>query len=113
MHLQNFNLHLIFLDNIDFRDLAIEVYRDIATGKKLSEKVAENSIKAGQGRSADKTGDDAFVVCKWLSYKRRSWLFKDTHRDKAPSNKTSALRKSTNIGVWVVGTSNQLFVRGS
>ena len=38
---------------------------------------------------------------------------KDTHREKAPSNKTPALRKSTNVGIWVVGTSNQLFVRGS
>ena len=49
---------MIFLDNINFRDLAIEIYRDTATGKKLSEKVAENSIKAGQGRLADKTGDE-------------------------------------------------------
>ena len=34
-------------------------------------------------------------------------LFKDTHREKVPSNKTSALRKSTNMGVWAVGTLNQ------
>ena len=39
--------------------------------------------------------------------------FKDTHREKARSNKTSALRKSTNMGVWAVGTLNQLFIRGS
>ena len=39
--------------------------------------------------------------------------FKDTHREKAPSNKTPALRKSTNMGVWAVGTLNQLFIRGS
>ena len=39
--------------------------------------------------------------------------FKDTHREKALSNKTPALRKSTNMGVWAVGTSNQLFIRGS
>ena len=32
---------------------------------------------------------------------------------KAPSNKTPALRKSTNMGVWAVGTLNQLFIRGS
>ena len=37
----------------------------------------------------------------------------DTHREKAPSNKTPALTKSTNMDIWVVGTSNQLFVRGS
>ena len=35
-------------------------------------------------------------------------LFKDTHREKAPSNKTSALTKSINMGIWVVGTLNQL-----
>ena len=38
---------------------------------------------------------------------------KDTHREKAPSNKTPALTKSTNMGIWVVGTSNQFFIRGS
>ena len=32
---------------------------------------------------------------------------KDIHREKAPSNKTPALRKSTNMGVWAVGTLNQ------
>ena len=39
--------------------------------------------------------------------------FKDTHREKAPSYKTPAIRKSTNMGVWAVGTLNQLFIRGS
>ena len=37
----------------------------------------------------------------------------DTHRDKAPSNKTPALTKSRNMDIWVVGTSNQLFIKGS
>ena len=37
----------------------------------------------------------------------------NTHREKAPSNKTLALTKSANMGIWVVGTTNQLFVRGS
>ena len=39
--------------------------------------------------------------------------FKDTHRKKAPSNKTPVLRKGTNMGVWAVGTLNQLAIRGS
>ena len=39
--------------------------------------------------------------------------FKDTHKEKAPSNKTPALRKSKNMSVWDVGTLNQLFIRGS
>ena len=40
-------------------------------------------------------------------------MFKDTRREKAPSNKTPALRKSTNMGVWALVTLNQLFIRGS
>ena len=38
---------------------------------------------------------------------------KDTDRENAPSNKTPALTKSMNMGIWVVGTTNQLFIRGS
>ena len=37
--------------------------------------------------------------------------FKDTHREKAPLIKTTALTKSTNMGIWVVCTTNQLFIR--
>ena len=37
-------------------------------------------------------------------------LFKYTHREKAPSNKTPALTKSMNMDIWVVGTSNQLII---
>ena len=39
-------------------------------------------------------------------------VFKDTHREKAPSNKTPALKKSMNVGVWAVSTLSQLFIRG-
>ena len=37
----------------------------------------------------------------------------DAHREKAPSNKSSALTKSMNMSIWLVGTSNELFIRGS
>ena len=40
-------------------------------------------------------------------------MLKDTDREKAQSNKTPALTKSKNMGIWVVGISNQLFIRGS
>ena len=40
-------------------------------------------------------------------------VLKDTHKDKTPSYKTPALKKSANMGVWAVGTLNQLFIRGS
>ena len=33
-------------------------------------------------------------------------ITKDTLREKAPSNKTPALTKSTNMDVWEVGISN-------
>ena len=51
-----------------------------------------------------------------MEYHRRIWardFLKYTDREKAPPNKTPALRKSTNMGVWAVGTLNQLFIRGS
>ena len=40
-------------------------------------------------------------------------IFKDTHRAKAPPNETPALTKSTNMGIWVVGKTNQLFMTDS
>ena len=43
---------------------------------------------------------------------RATTQIKDTHREKAPSN-TPALTESTHMGIRAVGTTNQLFVRGS
>ena len=43
-HFQALNLHLIFPDNINIEIL----YRDIAAGKELPDKVAENLIKADE-----------------------------------------------------------------
>ena len=40
-------------------------------------------------------------------------IIKDTHREKAPWNKTPAFTKSLNVDVCVVGSSNQHFIRGS
>ena len=40
-------------------------------------------------------------------------FFKDTHREKAPSNKTPALTKSINMDIWLVGISNQFSIRDS
>ena len=40
-------------------------------------------------------------------------FFKDIHRDKAPSNKNPALTESMSMDIWIVGASNQLFIRGS
>ena len=52
----------------------------------------------------------SFISCNLFLL--HSWV-KDTHREKAPSNETPALTKSTNMGICVVRTSNQLFTRGS
>ena len=41
------------------------------------------------------------------------YFFKNTHMEKAPLNKTPALMKSTNMGIWFVGKTNQLYMRGS
>ena len=38
---------------------------------------------------------------------------KDTHREKPPSNKIPVLTKSMNMDIWVVGTSNQFFLKSS
>ena len=40
-------------------------------------------------------------------------LFKDTHGEKVPSNKTQAFTKSMSMDIWVVGTLNLVSVRGS
>ena len=37
-------------------------------------------------------------------------LIKDTQREKVASNKTPVLTKSMNMDIWVVGTSNQIFI---
>ena len=48
-----------------------------------------------------------------MTVRQTYMAFKDTHREKAPSNKTPALTNSTNMGIWVVGISNKIFIRGS
>ena len=40
-------------------------------------------------------------------------IFKDTHSEKVPSNKTAELTKRTSVGIWVVDTTNQLFTKDS
>ena len=37
----------------------------------------------------------------------------DNHRTNALTNKTLVLMKSMNMAIWVIGTLNQLFIRGS
>ena len=50
------------------------------------------------------------IECR-LSYDFIS--LKNSFREKAPPIKTPVLRKNSNIGVWTVGTLNELFMRGS
>ena len=59
------------------------------------------------------------LVLSKIAVQSPLWIFseifflKDTHWEKAPSNKTPALTKRRNMGICVVGTSNHLFIRGS
>ena len=54
-----------------------------------------------------------YNICNAFTRKRkRKTKLKDTHRKEALSNKTPALTKSSCVGIWAVGTSNQLFIRG-
>ena len=60
----------------------------------------------------------SFCSSKEATFNRRQlkpvpWEFKDAHREIALSNETPALTKRRNMGIWVFGTSNQLFIRGS
>ena len=41
------------------------------------------------------------------------YLFRDTHRENTPSNKTKARTKTMSTRIWKIGTLNQLFIRGS
>ena len=45
-----------------------------------------------------------------MTYRINDYLY---HREKARPNKTPALGKSANMGVWAVGILNQIFVRRS
>ena len=51
-----------------------------------------------------------YIVSNLLINTKR---IKDTHREKAPSNKTLRVRKSTDVGVLAAFISNQLSVRVS
>ena len=48
-----------------------------------------------------------------MKYRVFDAVIKDTHKEKVLSNKTPVLTKNMNIDIWVVGTSNQLLIRGS
>ena len=76
-----------------------------------------NKVESLQRRALSFLYEGCFVVrgviAKNWEKDYESKQIKDTHREKAPPNKTPAPRKSTNMGVWAVGILNQLFIRGS
>ena len=53
-----------------------------------------------------------FLYVTAASLTKLIFYIKDTQRERALSNNTKTLTESANMGVWVVGTSNHLFVRG-
>ena len=52
-----------------------------------------------------------FCIHAALLYSCSFFVLKDTHREKAPSNETPILSKSMSMDIWVIGTSNRLFIR--
>ena len=52
------------------------------------------------------------IFVRVLNHVKQIGNFKDTQMEKPPLNKTLSLTKSKNMGNWVVGKSNQFFVRG-
>ena len=49
-----------------------------------------------------------------MNYAAKKWInIKDTNRESAHSNETLSLTININLAIWVVVTSNQLFLRGS
>ena len=55
----------------------------------------------------------SIVLIKAVFTNSNNELLKDTHREKAPLNKTPVLTKGINMDIWAVITSIQLFIRGS
>ena len=58
------------------------------------------------------SGND-YIISFCRKGKNSYICFKDTQREKSPSNKAPALTSSMNMDIWVVAISNQLFIRGS
>ena len=61
-------------------------------------------------RKSERTGSAVRDFCNIYGCRN---LITDTHREKAPSFKAQVLTGSVNMDIWVVGTLNQLFIRGS
>ena len=65
-------------------------------------------------KAAEFRNDSIKVYIEWFDYMKPICLkirsnFKDTQREKAPSNKTPALTRSLDLDIWKDGTS----IRGS
>ena len=96
-------------------------YKQSAVDKKKNfEKYDKNSVNLENTFEYFKIQDPWYYLFKgiflYVALYPRTYCtstIKDTHREKALSNKTLALTKSTNMVVWVADTSNQLFIRGS
>ena len=80
-------------------------------------KIFQISIPLGLLHCTSRNVNPQCVILNLKYITRKSKLqlipLKNTHREKAPSNETPALTKSTNKDIWVVSASNQLFIRGS
>ena len=79
-------------------------------------KTNNQGVKLLKPTALSKSYDGSGLTITRTFYKQRFFqparvLLKDTHREKAPSNKTPSLTRITNTGIWVVGTSNKFFIK--
>ena len=82
--------------------------------------VAENKVKRFSAvKHTTKTLHEFIIsyfekfVDSWYVHLIKIIFLKDIYMEKGHPNETPALTKSMNMEIWVVGTSNQLFIRGS
>ena len=52
------------------------------------------------------------IISKTINNNSESYCFKDPYRKNIPSNKTQVLTNGMNMDICVIGTLNQLFLRG-
>ena len=89
------------LSSIYDGDFGNNIHRGVHCVKNIELK-GTNNISS---KSVENPGSPLF----WNKVISKFWYqsFKDTHREKAPSNKTPALTKNRNMVIWVVATSKQ------
>ena len=127
LELQNLNLELlqkglaIWMLSWRYQKFLEQFLFKISTAQKIKFSIIDFSSKCDQVRNflriwsrlLKKSLMENFIFCVVENQRdSKQKTFFDI-QEKAPSNKTPMLSKSMNMVIWVVGTSDQLFIRGS